>query len=49
MIAIVVLGALGGRYIDNKTTYDFPIFTLILTVFSVFVSLYVTIKQIIKK
>lgn len=35
MIAIIVGGAFGGKALDNWVKWDFPVFTLVLTILSV--------------
>ncbi|MBQ3656147.1 MAG: AtpZ/AtpI family protein [Bacteroidales bacterium] len=48
MAAVIVLGALGGKWLDNELSTS-PIWTLILTIVSVALGLYLFIKDIIKK
>ncbi|MBQ5541198.1 MAG: AtpZ/AtpI family protein [Bacteroidales bacterium] len=48
MAAVIVLGALGGRWLDNEFLTS-PVWTLVLTVVSVALGLYLFIKDIIKK
>ena len=49
MAAIIVGGVLGGIQLDKWLVLKFPIFTLVLTLFSVFLAIYYFIKDIIKK
>jgi len=49
MIVIIVAGALGGKYLDEYLQLKFPIFTLSLTVLSVFASVYLSIRELLKK
>ena len=49
MAAIIVLGVLGGIYLDNWISFEFPLFTLVLTLLSVFIAMYYFIKDVIKK
>ncbi len=46
MAAIIVLGALGGRYLDQYFGTSFRIWTVVLTILSVFLALYLFIKDI---
>ncbi|MCR4560467.1 MAG: AtpZ/AtpI family protein [Bacteroidales bacterium] len=48
MAAVIVLGALGGRWLDGEFSTS-PVWTLVLTVVSVALGLYLFIKDIIKK
>ena len=48
MAAVIVLGAFGGKYLD-KYLETSPVFTLILTVVSVGLALYLFIKDITRK
>ncbi|HLW30532.1 MAG TPA: AtpZ/AtpI family protein [Brumimicrobium sp.] len=45
---IIAAGALGGQWLDEKQENDFPIWTLLLTLFSIFASLYQIIREVIK-
>ncbi len=49
MAAIIVGGVLGGIQLDKWLKFKFPIFTLVLTLLSVFLAIYYFIKDIIKK
>jgi ATP synthase protein I len=49
MAAIIVGGVLGGIQLDKWLKLKFPIFTLVLTLLSVFLAMYYFIKDIIKK
>lgn len=49
MAAIIVGGVLGGIQLDKWLKFKFPIFTLVLTLLSVFLAMYYFIKDIIKK
>jgi len=49
MAAIIVGGVLGGIQLDKWLALKFPVFTLVLTLLSVFLSIYYFIKDIIKK
>jgi len=49
MAAIIVGGVLGGVGLDKWLKLKFPVFTLVLTLLSVFLAMYYFIKDIIKK
>jgi F0F1-type ATP synthase assembly protein I len=49
MAAIIVIGVLGGIKLDSILGLKFPIFTLCLTLLSVFLAMYYFIKDVIKK
>ncbi|MBL7889756.1 MAG: AtpZ/AtpI family protein [Bacteroidia bacterium] len=49
MAAIIVGGVLGGIELDKFLKLKFPIFTLVLTLLSVFLAIYYFIRDIIKK
>jgi len=49
MAAIIVGGVLGGIQLDKWLALKFPVFTLVLTLLSVFLAMYYFIKDIIKK
>jgi ATP synthase protein I len=49
MAAIIVGGVLGGIQLDKWLKLKFPVFTLVLTLLSVFLAMYYFIKDIIKK
>ena len=48
MGVIITAGALGGQWLDEKQGNDFPTWTLVLTLFAIFTSLYLIIKEVIK-
>jgi len=48
MGALITIGALVGQWIDDKQTSEFPLWTLILTLFAVFTSLYIVIREVLK-
>ncbi len=49
MAAIITGGTLGGIEIDKRLQLKFPIFTLSLTLLSVFLAIYYFIRDILKK
>ncbi len=46
MGVIILLGVLLGKWIDEKQQNSTPVFTIILSLFSVFVALYHVIRQV---
>ena len=48
MAAIITGGVFGGIQLDKWLGLKFPIFTLVLTLFSVFMSIYYFIKDVLK-
>jgi F0F1-type ATP synthase assembly protein I len=48
MGAIIAVGTWGGVELDKKFQYKFPLFTVILTLLSVFAAIYYTIRDFIK-
>ena len=50
MAVIITLGTLGGRWLDRYFHFTrFPVFTLFLSLFSVFASIWYFIRDFIKK
>jgi ATP synthase protein I len=48
MIAIILVGVFGGIKLDQVVRWEFPVFTLVLTILAVFMSMYYAVKDIIK-
>lgn len=48
MMVVICLGVFGGIKLDHWLKFGFPIFTLLLSILSVFVAIYLSIKDIIK-
>jgi hypothetical protein len=49
MLVIILLGAFGGIKMDEWVdAIEFPLFTLVLTVFAVFLAIYIAIKDFIR-
>ena len=48
MAIIIVVGAFLGDYIDNQQERSTPLYTIIFSLISVFLSLYYAIKEILK-
>jgi predicted MFS family arabinose efflux permease len=49
MIAMIVGGTLGGKWLDKYLQLSFPVLTLCGALFSVLASVYITIKEFLKK
>ena len=49
MLGIIFLGTFAGVKLDEKRAGEFPLFTIILSLFSVFVSLYLVLKSLLRK
>lgn len=47
-IALILLCFFGGRKVDQWLALDFPVFTLILSVSGLFLSMYILIKELTK-
>lgn len=49
MLLIILAGVFGGRELDRWLELQFPVFTLILTILAVILSIYVVIKDLLRK
>lgn len=49
MFAIIGLGVFGGVKLDEWLKIGFPVFTVLMSIFSVFAAIYIAIKDLIKK
>jgi F0F1-type ATP synthase assembly protein I len=49
MLVIMLAGVFGGRELDKWVEWEFPVFTLALTILGVFLAIYTVIKDLIKK
>ena len=49
MIAVVLIGVWGGIQLDKLVAFKFPVFTVVLSISSVFISLYLVLKDLFKK
>ena len=47
MAVIIAAGAFFGDYLDKKHTLDTPIYTIILSLLSIFLALYYVLKKIL--
>ncbi len=48
MVAIILIGVFGGVKLDAYLQLKFPIFTVIFSLLSVFLSIYYVIKDLLK-
>jgi F0F1-type ATP synthase assembly protein I len=48
MIAIILLGVFGGMKLDKLFPAKFPVFTVVLTILGVILSIYYVIKDLLK-
>ena len=48
MIAIILVGVFGGIKLDEIVKWEFPVFTLVLTLISVIASMYYAVKDLIR-
>jgi hypothetical protein len=48
MIAIILVGVFGGIKLDEIVKWEFPVFTLVLTLLSVIMSMYYAVKDLIR-
>lgn len=48
MLAIIGLGTFGGVKLDELVDWSFPIFTIILSLASVSMAIYISIKDLLK-
>ena len=48
MIAIILAGVFGGIKLDQVVRWEFPVFTLVLTIIAVVLSMYYAVKDLIK-
>ncbi len=49
MIVIMVGGAFGGKALDERLDWEFPVFTLVLTVLSVVIAIIYGMRELFKK
>ncbi|MCG3166254.1 MAG: hypothetical protein POELPBGB_02032 [Bacteroidia bacterium] len=49
MIVIILIGVLGGIKLDEFIAVKFPVFTLVLTLLSVFLAMFFAIRDFLKK
>jgi hypothetical protein len=49
MMAVILAGVYAGVRIDKWSGFKFPVFTLVLSMFSVVLAIYLAIKDLLKK
>jgi len=49
MLAIILLGVFGGYKLDQWMNLSFPVFTILLSLLSVFFAIYSVVKDLVKK
>lgn len=49
MLVIILAGVFGGRELDKWVEWNFPVFTLVLTILAVMLAIYTVIKDLLKK
>lgn len=49
MLIIIGLGVFGGYHLDKYFAFKIPVFTLVLSLLSVAVAIYLSIKDFLKK
>ena len=48
MLGIILVGVFGGMKLDQLISWDFPVFTVVLSILAVFGSLYFAVKDLLK-
>lgn len=48
MIAIILAGVYGGIKLDKLVRWEFPVFTFLLTILAVILSIYYAIKDLVR-
>ncbi len=49
MLVIILLGVFGGFKLDQWLNLEFPIFTVVLSLISVVLAIYIVTKDLLKK
>lgn len=49
MIVIVVAGTFGGKFLDSKLNWSFPVLTLVGALGSVAIAMYLAMRDFLKK
>lgn len=49
MLAIILIGVFGGRELDKWIHWQFPVFTMLLSVLSVILAIYTVIREFFRK
>ena len=48
MLAIILVGVFGGMKLDQIISWDFPVFTVVLSILAVFGSVFFAVKDLLK-
>ena len=48
MLGIILIGVFGGMKLDQLINWDFPVFTVVLSISSVFGSIFFAVKDLLK-
>jgi hypothetical protein len=48
MLVIIFAGVVGGVFVDRWLHIRFPVFTIILSLFGIFLALYTTLKDLFR-
>ena len=48
MMVIIIAGTFGGLKLDELVSWEFPIFTLVFSLLSVSLAIYISIKDLLK-
>ncbi len=48
MIAMILLGAFGGKALDSWLEWDFPVFTVVLTILSAIGAIFYGMRELFK-
>ena len=48
MMSIIVLGTFGGFKLDELLDWGFPVFTVVLSLLSVVIAIYISVKDLLK-
>ena len=48
MLVLIFAGVVGGVYVDRWLHFKFPLFTIILSLFGIFLALYTTLKDLFR-
>ncbi|MCH7656999.1 MAG: AtpZ/AtpI family protein [Bacteroidetes bacterium] len=48
MLAIILIGVFGGMKLDQIIRWDFPVFTVVLSISAVFGSIFFVVKDLLK-
>lgn len=49
MVAIILIGVFGGVKLDEYLNLNFPVFTVVFSLLSVFLAIYYVIKDLMKQ